>query len=794
MVMCKNIKESCDEMKYIKKILLFAVLSIGGLYADLQAIEQNNLALQDPIAGYIIQAMQDCIDFNEDVHWKLLGVQDSNIYFNNIIDNQSGWEKAVALYHKYINELRQKYNTITRPELTLLPEISKDADLLTRLIIQANQAQFLFSRLLDEYIAHLGQVYDKKSGLLGLYKTSYYISSRNNRSLPITPNEYTLLLKTLDKATQQKDWVKSVDLKVLVAQENGSILEKTLNLHEIINAIKQVPLPVDYFTATTIGAGVVAAAAIGAGAYLAYQAYNTPTPTNVQMLEKEVIAIKNQVDALSATITPSTPPADNTKKSLPVAPSNNQNKAQNQKTATPFSQNKPTLNSPEISDDKVRSAQPAIEKFDTTPTTKSTRRSGLQRYLDDIASNPDFDNPMNADTYVQPDAADKYLANIPIHVANDVINLPRDVANRAQITYKNINSGNYKPGQTAQKLMEKSVEASEDYANGSIDPSLEDRALQNFDSGDQALLNTTNALYLGTGLARAATNRIARKTSQSIDQEMADFANYGKSKSVPPAPALTSIQSARATSTPPQANINEVSQDILSRVEQQLTHPDLKKIYEASSKAEQASLRKELEKLAIQSKKDQAGYHLETSQTIPLKSNSAPSARVAPEPAPRSMPEAAPAQSPIVAPAPRSIPGPAQTTTPPALPAQPTVDAAQSAQATQNALEANTGNIFENLSNTIKSGYDKAKTAGQSMMDKARQAAEEASNKFLDKSGNKIAGETAQGVDQGITNFGNYGKNAGVSNFEQTAMVQATKPARLGQYYEYLPEGYVKAA
>ncbi|MDP3788704.1 MAG: hypothetical protein Q8Q60_05320 [Candidatus Chromulinivorax sp.] len=916
-------------MKYIKIFLLSTVLYIGVLYAGQQAIQQNDSALQDPIASYIIQAMQDCINFNEDVNWKLLGVSNAKSYGNNIIDNQGSWEKAVGLFHKYINELRQKYNDITRPELTILPEISKNADLQTRLVVQANQAQFLFTRLLDEYIAHLGQVYDKKSGLLGLYRTSYYISSRNNRSLSITPNEYTLLLQTLENAAQQKDWAKSVDLKVLVIQENGSILEKTLNLDEIINAMKQVPLPVQYSTAAKIGAGVVAAAAIGTGAYLAYQAYNTQ-PAHASELEKEVTAIKSQIDALPIIDKTTAAPLKNIK-----------NPQAHNSSGIPSLPQKQSLENPVITTDRqadlIASLQSTAENStiekqrDTVPASadlkkEKVRRSGLQRYLEDVASNHDFDNPMAPNTYVRSDEVDTYLASLPIHAAADLLYLPSDVANRAKITYENVSNDTYKPGQTAQRLIEKSIQTTEDYAHGNSDSSLEDPILQPFDSGDQALIHTTNALWLGSGLLHAANNKILNaagnkitgETAQGVDQGFTNFANYGKGHPAPapkadtpaltpPAPAPSPQQaptltpkplqvpapSAQATPAPksiqPQTNrdilsqVNINHQDVLSRVEQQLTHPDVQKVYQTLSKAEQDSFKKELERTAIETEKirvyqkDFEGKPLKIGGASNIEQQPIMSAsqankpsmldfigeklfgKATPTPQPNiDAPEIAQAAQNALkqleiktlkaqqdkefltafnklsdaekanfstadadkifnknknmieinkrleevldptrvytaptAPAPKQLPHGVSnvkqeiiTAPAPAIETQPRNLAAEYAEYQKNEAAAaqrfvelankktptqsqpqsadvtpQINNVFNNLKNSIKSEYDKAKTTA---------------NNWLDKASDTMMGETAQGIDQGIANLGNYGK--GSVTQEATPVLKAITP------------------
>jgi hypothetical protein len=276
-------------MNYRRKIMLCAALFTASLNASNQALinpEQIDQTMidtaQDPIALNIIKAMQKCIEFNN--------ITQLNLDANGIAQQHSAWQDAIKLYHTYINDLRSKHNS-TRSALPTLAT-SENAD---SLMMQINQSKLLFTRLLDEYIAHLGQVYEKKSGLLGFYSPSYYIASRNDQSLSITPNEYTLLVQTLNNAAKQFDWGNFINLNLLVAQENGSTSSKSLTLNQIISAIKQLPLPAQYSTAAKIGMGVVAAAAVGAGAYAAYQTTNGQL-LNVAGLEKELKEVENKLD------------------------------------------------------------------------------------------------------------------------------------------------------------------------------------------------------------------------------------------------------------------------------------------------------------------------------------------------------------------------------------------------------------------------------------------------------------------------------------------------------------------
>lgn len=287
------------------KILYALLLLTTGLHADQQAIasapitEQAQIdSLQDPIALNIIKAMQDCITRSGQLHLKLKSLQAPSL--ESVQSENDLWAKATQLYGSYISELRARYNNITRPELKNLTIMNGNADIVTQLTIQANQAQSLFTRLLDEYIAHLGKVHEKNSGIFGLYKNSYYISSAHDQTLPITPNEYPLLIEVLNRAAQQKEWEKTVDFKLPVIQENGSVVIKSLNLQEIISGITNVPLPAQYSTAAKIGMGVAAATALGAGAYLAYQAYDT-SPIDLATIQEDTQNIENALNIAPTT-------------------------------------------------------------------------------------------------------------------------------------------------------------------------------------------------------------------------------------------------------------------------------------------------------------------------------------------------------------------------------------------------------------------------------------------------------------------------------------------------------------
>jgi len=276
----------------LKKSLFSLLFVTAGLHAAAGNIQNLQVAVaeKESIALQMIEAMQDMTKSYQ-ILTESLNIIDQtekefNINFNGqgakAEENESEkshvlWTKAVELSHAYIRDLRQKYNNITRPTLIDLPNISNDADLKTKATIMMNQAKSLFTRLLDEYVAHLGNVYEKKSNLLRFYRNVYAISSADDQNLSITPNEYLALVQTLENAAQQGDWGTTVNLTLPVIQTDGSIVEKNLTLNQITAAIKEIPLPASYYaTALKIAAGVAVGAALVGGAYYAYnpEAFN----------------------------------------------------------------------------------------------------------------------------------------------------------------------------------------------------------------------------------------------------------------------------------------------------------------------------------------------------------------------------------------------------------------------------------------------------------------------------------------------------------------------------------------
>ena len=222
--------------------------------AGFNLYSQDQASAQDAIALKMIEAMQGCIYFHKQAQQPF----DSN----GVSEQRSAWDKAVAQYHEYMGDLRAQNSHIEQAALADVKMSEQAAD---GLGMQMNESKFLFARLLDAYIAYLGQVYEKK----GFFKNTYYIASNSNPTMSIMPNEYNLLIETLQVAAQQTDWGKTLNLTLPVIAESRLISDKNFNLNEIITAVRNVPLPAGYSTAAILG-GVAATAALGAGAYYAY--------------------------------------------------------------------------------------------------------------------------------------------------------------------------------------------------------------------------------------------------------------------------------------------------------------------------------------------------------------------------------------------------------------------------------------------------------------------------------------------------------------------------------------------
>jgi hypothetical protein len=138
----------------------------------------------------------------------------------------------------------------------------------------------IFAQSLQAYIITFGQVYEQQGGLFNAYQNTYYISSKNNKTNAITPQEYQLLLETLQQAAKLFDWSSNLMIQLPVAKK-GLIVQEHLPLHNIIQAIQQVPLHANY----SVTSALTTAAALGAlaiGGYFVYHSFQSNAIPNIQ--------------------------------------------------------------------------------------------------------------------------------------------------------------------------------------------------------------------------------------------------------------------------------------------------------------------------------------------------------------------------------------------------------------------------------------------------------------------------------------------------------------------------------
>ncbi len=152
----------------------------------------------------------------------------------------------------------------------------------------------IFAQSLQAYIIAFGQAYEQQGSLFNAYQNTYHIASKNNKTTAITPQEYQLLLETLQQAAKLSDWSSSIMIQLPIAK-NGLIVQEHVSLHKIIQAIKQVPLPANY-SVTSVLTTAAALGALAIGGYLVYNSFqsnsipNVPTQNNLQEKDSTIIA------------------------------------------------------------------------------------------------------------------------------------------------------------------------------------------------------------------------------------------------------------------------------------------------------------------------------------------------------------------------------------------------------------------------------------------------------------------------------------------------------------------------
>jgi hypothetical protein len=126
----------------------------------------------------------------------------------------------------------------------------------------------------------------------------------------------------------------------------------------------------------------------------------------------------------------------------------------------------------------------AVSNTINQQTKRSFLEKGLERYLDNVAANPDLDNQMAGDNYIAPDEFDA----MAIHPVTEAMMLPFDVKDRLAIAAQNIQDPHFKFGRSLDASLEKihELNAQEGYAYIKAD------------EGDQSLGHTVSNL----GIAR----------------------------------------------------------------------------------------------------------------------------------------------------------------------------------------------------------------------------------------------------------------------------------------------------
>lgn len=167
-------------------------------------------------------------------------------------------------------------------------------------IEKINQAQALFTQYLEIYL-NKGQLFIQKTGYFGAQ--SFAIGAVDNPNNPITPAEYTLLLTTLEYAANHNDWATAVNLEMACLQ-GKTMIDKRLYLHEIISALKKVPLPKGYFISSVARTAAIFGVSFAAGAAIArwYLYHNS---NNLSTAQNTAVPLDSKTTtAESSTITP----------------------------------------------------------------------------------------------------------------------------------------------------------------------------------------------------------------------------------------------------------------------------------------------------------------------------------------------------------------------------------------------------------------------------------------------------------------------------------------------------------
>ncbi|MGZ6255244.1 MAG: hypothetical protein ACXWL5_04610 [Candidatus Chromulinivorax sp.] len=196
------------------------------------------------------------------------------------------WQQAISFIQELRITKKNSKSTHARPDIKMLQELS----------LQEHKIKELITFLFDEYLAHFGQVYEKRSTILYGGSTYFVLASQTDKNQPITPLVYQNLLQTLQRAEKQTDLANTVTINLPVVLENNLVVKKLFTLQDIIKAMEQLTPSSDFYnTAKNIALG---AAAIGATAAIGYGIYKNYNPAQNAMLPTSP-AIKTEPSAIT---------------------------------------------------------------------------------------------------------------------------------------------------------------------------------------------------------------------------------------------------------------------------------------------------------------------------------------------------------------------------------------------------------------------------------------------------------------------------------------------------------------
>ncbi len=344
-------------------------------------------------------------------------------------------------------------------------------------IDQNNEADFI--QQAEQYLATFGQLYKKQNGLFFWNKPVYVIASKVDANLAINPQHYSQFLTILKKAVHH-DWHQPINM-MLTNPTDQTQQPRQLTIDQIIQAIQQVPVTPEFSWVPVIAGTAVAAAAAG-GLYYGYQWNNSPAlPSQASTAKGDETKDEETALPITTDISSSFQTSDNihlnqnmtsSENTLHVVPASNQNFVTESEFMTT-----PNMTNPVIL------ATSASNEPETEPKQPFGAR-GLQRYLRDVASNPDFDNPSAPDTHVQPDTFDKAISPMTstIDATDELLKLPGNAIRRLKNASDNLHNPEFKFGAATEKMFDHLEKSHEN-----IGAEQNDNAYIAPDSGDYTL-------------------------------------------------------------------------------------------------------------------------------------------------------------------------------------------------------------------------------------------------------------------------------------------------------------------